>query len=113
MPCESNDTGEIPLYNRAMNKTLVTVGTLSLAVGLALGNTAQAATPTAKPTISSTKKPTVTPTKAAKEGTATHEMSEASTGTGEEGSKKVTKAITNPATFWLRGFCCSSRLLRA
>jgi len=72
-----------------MNKTLVTVGTVSLALGLALGTTAQAATPKAKPTIAASKKPTVAK---GKEGTATHEMSEATSGTGEEGTKKVAKA---------------------
>jgi hypothetical protein len=76
-----------------MNKTMSTsIAATTLALGLILGNSAQAASPSAKPTIAGAKKH-----KAAKgkEGTATHEMSEASTGTAEEGSQKVTKAKTS------------------
>jgi hypothetical protein len=74
-----------------MNKTLVIAST-TLALGLVLGTTAQAATPTAKPTIAGAKKHSVAK---GKEGTATHEMSEAATGTGEEGSKPVAKSKTS------------------
>lgn len=50
---------------------------------------AHAATPTAKPTVKKA---------AGKEGTAKHEMTEATTGTGEEGSKTVAKAKTSVIT---------------
>jgi hypothetical protein len=75
-----------------MNKKASAVLALSLILGLAIGSSAQAASPSAKPTLASKKKPAVA---TAKEGTATHEMSEASTGTGEEGSQKVAKAKTS------------------
>jgi len=75
-----------------MNKKTAAVSALSLILGLALGTSAQAASPSAKPTLASSKKPAVS---GGKEGTATHEMSEASTGTGEEGTKKVAKAKTS------------------
>ncbi len=75
-----------------MNKKASAVLALSLILGLAIGSSAQAASPSAKPAVASKKKPAVA---TAKEGTATHEMSEASTGTGEEGSQKVAKAKTS------------------
>ncbi len=68
------------------------IAATTLALGLILGNSAQAASPSAKPTIAGAMKHTATK---GKEGTATHEMSEASTGTAEEGSKKVAKAKTS------------------
>jgi len=68
------------------------IAATTLAFGLILGNSAQAASPSAKPTIAGAKKHSATK---GKEGTATHEMSEASTGTAEEGSKKVAKAKTS------------------
>ena len=75
-----------------MNKTLTTsIAATTLALGLVLGTTAQAASPSAKPTLAGAKTHAVAK---GKEGTATHEMSEASTGTGEEGSKKVAKSKT-------------------
>jgi len=52
------------------------------------------------PTVShaaSTKKPAVK-TASGKEGTATHETSEANTGTAEEGTKKVAKSKTSVIT---------------
>jgi hypothetical protein len=52
-----------------------------------LGSSAYAASPSAKPKA--------TPAPKAKEGTATHEMAEASNGSGEKGSKKVAKATTS------------------
>jgi hypothetical protein len=73
-----------------MNKTIKAVIALSLALGLGLGSSAYAASPSAKPKVTPVKK--ATPAHKAKEGTATHEMAEASTGSGEEGSKKVAKA---------------------
>ena len=75
-----------------MNKKASAVLALSLILGLAIGSSAQAASPSAKPAVATKKKPAVA---TAKEGTATHEMSEASTGTGEEGSQKVAKAKTS------------------
>jgi hypothetical protein len=76
-----------------MNKTMSTsIAATTLALGLILGNSAQAASPSAKPTIAGAMKHTATK---GKEGTATHEMSEASSGTGEEGSQKVAKAKTS------------------
>ena len=71
-----------------MNKNSSAVLALSLILGLAIGTSAQAASPSAKPA----KKPAVA---TAKEGTATHEMSEAATGKGEEGTKKIAKATTS------------------
>jgi len=68
------------------------IAATTLALGLLLGNSAQAASPSAKPTIAGAKKHSATK---GKEGTATHEMSEASAGTAEEGSKKVAKAKTS------------------
>ena len=56
---------------------------IALVLGLLVPTTSHAA---AKP-----KKPVVK-TASGKEGTATHETSEANSGTGEEGSKKVAKA---------------------
>ena len=76
-----------------MNKKASAVLALSLILGLAVGTSAQAASPSAKPSLA--KKPAVAGAKAGKEGTATHEMSEAATGQGEEGSKKVAKATTS------------------
>jgi len=70
-----------------MNKTITAVISLSLALGLGLGSSAYAASPSAKPKA--------TPAPKAKEGTATHEMAEASNGSGEKGSKKVAKATTS------------------
>ncbi len=83
-----------------MNKKASAVLALSLILGLAIGSSAQAASPSAKPAVATKKKPAVATKKkpavaTAKEGTATHEMSEASTGTGEEGSQKVAKAKTS------------------
>ena len=68
------------------------IAATTLALGLVLGNSAQAASPSAKPTIAGAKKHTAAK---GKEGTATHEMSEASSGTGEEGSQKIAKAKTS------------------
>ena len=68
------------------------IAATTLALGLLLGSTAHAASPSAKPTIAGAKKHTAAK---GKEGKATHEMSEASTGTAEEGSKKVAKAKTS------------------
>jgi pectate lyase len=73
-----------------MKKKIAAVSALTLILGLAVGTSAQAASPSAKPTIAGAKKAAN-----GKEGTATHEMSEATTGTGEEGSKKVAKATTS------------------
>jgi hypothetical protein len=73
-----------------MNKSMKsTIAATTLALGLILGATAQAASPSAKPSLAGAKKHSAAK---GKEGTATHEMSEAATGTGEEGSKPVTKA---------------------
>ena len=68
------------------------IAATTLALGLLFGSSAHAASPSAKPTIAGAKKHSATK---GKEGTATHEMSEASTGTAEEGSKKVAKAKTS------------------
>lgn len=68
------------------------IAATTLGLGLVLGATAEAASPSAKPTLAGAKTHTVAK---GKEGTATHEMSEASTGTGEEGSKKVAKSTTS------------------
>ena len=54
------------------------IAATTLALGLVLGNSAQAASPSAKPAIAGAKKHSATK---GKEGTATHEMSEASAGT--------------------------------
>lgn len=79
-----------------MNKTISTsIAATTLALGLALGSTAYAASPSAKPSIAGSEKHKGQKGAKGKEGTATHEMSEASTGTGEEGSKKVAKATTS------------------
>ena len=59
---------------------------MALVLGLVVPTTSHAA---AKP-----KKPVVK-TASGKEGTATHEMSEASEGTGEESTKKLVKAKTS------------------
>lgn len=75
--------------------TLIATSSLILALGLATGTVAQAASPSAKPHLAGSKKHTAAKGKAGKEGTATHEMSEASTGTAEEGSKKVAKSKTS------------------
>jgi hypothetical protein len=76
-----------------MNKNSSAVLALSLILGLAIGSSAQAASPSAKPSLA--KKPAVAGAKAGKEGSATHEMSEAATGEGEEGTKKIAKATTS------------------
>jgi hypothetical protein len=76
-----------------MNKTLKTFLALSLILGLGSAGSAYAASASPKPKATPVKK--ATPAPKGKEGTATHEMSEASTGSGEEGSKKVTKATTS------------------
>lgn len=69
------------------------IAATTLALGLVLGATAEAASPSAKPSAKPTLAGAKTHTAAkGKEGTATHEMSEASTGTAEEGTKKVAKA---------------------
>jgi len=68
------------------------IAATTLALGLVLGGTAHAASPSAKPTTAGAKKHSGAK---GKEGTATHEMSEVSTGTGEEGSKKVAKSTTS------------------
>ena len=75
-----------------MNKKSAAVSALTLILGLAIGTSAQAASPSAKPTLASSKKPSIAGSKSGGAGTATHEISEASSGTGEEGSKKVAKA---------------------
>ena len=76
-----------------MNKTLKTVLALSLTLGLGFAGAANAASPSAKPKVTPVKK--AEPAPKGKEGTATHEMAEASEGSGEEGSKKVAKATTS------------------
>jgi hypothetical protein len=76
-----------------MNKTLKAVLALSLILGLGSAGSANAASASPKPKVTPVKK--TTPAPKGKEGTATHEMAEASEGSGEEGSKKVTKATTS------------------
>ena len=58
----------------------------ALVLGVVIPTDSHAATTTKKPAVK---------VAAGKEGTATHEMSEATSGTGEEGTKKVAKAKTS------------------
>ena len=76
-----------------MNKTLKAVLALSLILGLGSAGSVYAASASPKPKVTPVKK--TTPAPKGKEGTATHEMAEASEGSGEEGSKKVAKATTS------------------